>query len=52
MGVIGSRLWQTADAVITVSEQLDAETGVISSEFVKPCEQLVQHVDKFLSGAL
>ena len=52
VGMVGSGVGQSADAVVAVAEQLDAQTGVVGGQFVEPREQLVQHAHQFLSRAL
>lgn len=43
---------QAGDAVVTVAEELDAQTMILRRELVEAREQVVQHLDQLLSAAL
>ena len=52
MGVVGAWVRQSADTVVAVTKQFDAQTGVVCCQFVEAREQLVQHSNQLLRRAL
>lgn len=50
--MVGPRLGQAADTVITVAENLDSQAVVTLGKLVEPIKQLVEELDQFLGRAL